>query len=187
MCAGCPTHSPVKATHLLRDSCPHCTVAEQIMFQLWAMLWGGILYIVRSFLVFNSFLLSWPLKASPGPVPLRPSLSGILWVEQRGVGQAGGDKDIAFSCTQRQLCPPPSFSPSHSQLGIHVRPLFLFFCPFPFIYSALGEELWQLRVVESNFGNRTASCSTERSKGIVCDGALRFSVIWLEVGPWPAF
>lgn len=35
---GCPTHSPVKATHLLRDSCPHCTVAAHIVFQLWAML-----------------------------------------------------------------------------------------------------------------------------------------------------
>ncbi len=136
---GCPTHSPVKATHLLRDSCPHCTVAAQIVFQLWAMLKGGILYIVRSFLVFYSALLSWLLKASPSPVPQRPSLSGILWVEQRGVGQAGGDKDIAFSCTQRQPCPPPTFSPSHSQLGIHVRPLFFFSLPFPFIYSALRE------------------------------------------------
>lgn len=99
--------------------------------------------------MFNSTLLSWPLKASPGPVPLRPSLSGILWVEQRGVGQAGGDKDIAFSCTQGQPCPPPTFSPSHSQLEIHVRPLFLFFLPISIQLFSTGRrardngELWK--------------------------------------------
>ncbi len=157
---GCPTHSPVKATHLLRDSCPHCTVAAQIVFQLWAMLKGGILYIVRSFLVFYSALLSWLLKASPSPVPQRPSLSGILWVEQRGVGQAGGDKDIAFSYTQRQPCPPPTFSPSHSQLGIHVRPLFFFFLPISInLFSTPrgasdNGELWKvtLQIEQSQAG-----------------------------------
>ncbi len=78
---------------------------------------------------FSCVLFRSPFMAAeslPSPVPQRPSLSGILWVEQRGVGQAGGDKDIAFSYTQRQPCPPPTFS----SLPFPIRDT----CPTPFLF-----------------------------------------------------
>lgn len=99
-------------------------MAVQIIFQLVALLWGGILYIVGVFL----YLIPLPFIASESlplvHIPGEPPLSGIHRVEQAGVGQARTDKGITFSSVHRQ---PALLFPSHFQLEMHVLALLFLF------------------------------------------------------------